>query len=244
LNQVEALDHTCAMGSITFHIHGERAPTAGEVDAVDISRSVRMFVSSSIAAMSSIRPALQAMEDMFTRDVAVAYTHEWAARASYPESTELLPPSSSIRATPNDGFSASRLHVARDGHAANPSSSITAFPHQEAVTHPPNSNAHALSSSTPSTLASALPESSVSGIHSVPSSSSTPEVYPRITFLSNEIVGLLKGLHKNNQANRVLVEAIFLGTRRASWSEDLATSLDISLGVATALATLMDELNT
>jgi hypothetical protein len=76
--QVEALDELCAVGSITFHIHGERRPNGGPPTVQNIGHNVTVILSTNLQGYTSVA---RAMEDVFTRDIAVSFAQTWHAQA-------------------------------------------------------------------------------------------------------------------------------------------------------------------
>jgi hypothetical protein len=92
--QAETLDRTTGMGSISFHIHGERAPNA------PITSNVAVYVSPSLHNNPAIEAAISNMCTIFSKDVAVGYGVDWLTRtvdAGYLSSKVLRPQSSPIR---------------------------------------------------------------------------------------------------------------------------------------------------
>jgi hypothetical protein len=122
--QGKALDRTAAMGSNSFHIHGERAKNAL------IASNVVMYVSLTLANNPAVEITIANMQAIFTEEVAVAFSADWLTRtvdAGYLPSSVLHPPSSPIKASrPNHDQSPSFIaSQTRRGHSLSHSSSIS-----------------------------------------------------------------------------------------------------------------------
>lgn len=68
----------CAVGSVTFHIHAERRPKSGVPTVQNIGQNVTVITSTNLDVYSN---ATRAMQDIFTRDIAVAFAQTWHAQA-------------------------------------------------------------------------------------------------------------------------------------------------------------------
>ncbi|TDL16255.1 hypothetical protein BD410DRAFT_844536 [Rickenella mellea] len=77
---ITALDRTCYVGSVTFHIHGERPPT-GPVTLQTVDRNVHMLVSDNIRHEPRCRDAIHQLRKAFQEDVAYPFVQEWQTRA-------------------------------------------------------------------------------------------------------------------------------------------------------------------
>jgi hypothetical protein len=103
------------MGTISFHIHGERARNAA------ISSNVSVYISPSIYNNPAADDAITRMRAIFADEVAVVFANDWLMRtvsAGYLSSNVLRPPSSPIKASRsnNDTSHWSVLH--KPGHVA------------------------------------------------------------------------------------------------------------------------------
>ena len=109
--QIEALDRTTAMGSVTFHIHGETRP--GGL----IPNNVLMYTSTNFLNNPAAAIALAKMKDIFTDEVAVGFGDDWlnrAVNAKYLSANVLSPTPSPIKAT-----SANQRHYASSTYSTN-----------------------------------------------------------------------------------------------------------------------------
>ena len=122
--QGEALDRTAGMGSISFHVHGERARNAS------IASNVVMYVSSALANNPAVEVAIANMRAIFTEEVAVAFAADWLTRtvdAGYLPSSVLCPSSSPIKASRSNRDQSPSVIASqtRQGRSLSHSSSIS-----------------------------------------------------------------------------------------------------------------------
>lgn len=189
--QIEALDELCAVGSITFHIHGERRPNAGPPTVQNIRRNVTVVCSTNLQHYTSIT---RAMEDLFTRDIAIPFAQMWYAQAVETGylSTNTLP----IVASPLRARDAARVFSppptpSREPSQMYPSSSLSTptrkVPNTKPFSpHPSQTVSKSRSPAKPSSTLStdnSSPPSSISSLSS--NSSSTVIAGPNVSYTHN-----------------------------------------------------------
>ena len=112
------------MGTISFHIHGERAKNAA------ISSNVSVYISPSLYNNPAADDAITRMRVLFADEVAVVFANDWLMRtvsAGYLSSNVLRPPSSPIKASRsnNEHIPLVGSPQTRPGHSLSHSSSIS-----------------------------------------------------------------------------------------------------------------------
>lgn len=78
LRQVEVLDELCAVGSVTFHIHGERRPGSGAPTVDNIAPNISSTTSTNLLGYSG---TIRMMQTIFARDIAVSFAGAWHENA-------------------------------------------------------------------------------------------------------------------------------------------------------------------
>jgi hypothetical protein len=267
--QAEALDRTTGMGSISFHIHGERAPNA------PIASNVAVYVSPSLHNNPAIEAAILNMRAIFSEDVAVGYSEDWLTRtvdAGYLSSKVLRPQSSPIKVSRSESVSAQTRAQAMRNHSPPLSPSIssvssldetasTASVAEPAPSHHSRS-AHASHSLSPGLVpravhakrknsaqalqqpvSTALP-TSLTMLSTVTLSGLTVQRMATGTTgssgpLSRDLLEFMVSIGKGGEEHHDLIREIYNYTGRALWEAAVMAELNINSGTAKALVSLM-----
>jgi len=77
--QTTALDHTCTVGTITFHMFAELPPSTGhkELSAELMCNNLNVFISDSLSNNVAITPALDEIERVIQDSILVPFANDW-----------------------------------------------------------------------------------------------------------------------------------------------------------------------
>ena len=78
-----ALDRTCAVGTITFHMFAELPPNTGActVSPELMADNLSIFISDSLIDNAAVAPALEEMEKIVRDAILVPFAQDWRHRA-------------------------------------------------------------------------------------------------------------------------------------------------------------------
>lgn len=255
------------MGSISFHVHGERARNAL------IAPNVVMYVSSTFANNPAVQVAIANMRAIFTEEVAVPFGADWLMRAvdaGYLPSSVLHPPSSPIKASPsrsNHDHSASVItSQTRRGRSLSHSSDISSVSSLTDPTSVANETTTRVHSGRPSPVLQPVRSTAhiSTGQTTLPTTMtmlstmtlSTPAITqiaagvpdgPRATvrvadtssLLSEDVKEFLVAIGRGRATDHDAIWEIYNYIGRALWEATVTSRLDLNTGTAKALVGLM-----
>lgn len=266
--QAEALDRTTGMGSISFHIHGERAPNT------PIASNVAVYVSPSLHNNPAIEAAISNMRVIFNEDVAVGYGVDWLTRtvdAGYLSSKVLRPQSSPIRPPRSEPVSARTPQAMRNrspslspsissvssldeiastvsvaepapshhGRSAHTSHSLSPGLVPRAVHAKRKNSAQALQQPVSTVLPTSLTMLSTVTLSGLAVQRTATDAAGSSGPLSRDLLEFMVSIGKGGEIHHDMIREIYNYTGRALWEAAVMVQLDINSGTAKALVSLM-----
>ncbi|KIM77840.1 hypothetical protein PILCRDRAFT_11730 [Piloderma croceum F 1598] len=269
---IEALDRTTALGSVTFHIHGECAPGAS------LGNNITVHASTMLLNNPGASDGLAHMAEIFRDDVAGAYREDWLLRAvneNYLPAQAMSPPSSPVKGAgvvaQQHFASLARAPKVRMECPPSTSSSIStassltesALAYHTHDSSPPTPRAKSRRTHTSAQPPShaALPAT----LHKTPIKVQTTSLLPSSLTLSstvtlsspvvsgtisgvtgsslpNVVEDFMKDIGKGGTDDHEIVRDIYLFTGRALWESSIMERVGLSLGSAKALVGLMSSI--
>lgn len=248
------------MGSISFHVHGERARNA------TIASNVAVYVSSAFANNPAAEAAISNMRAIFTEEVAVSFAADWLTRtvdAGYLPGSVLCPQSSPIKASRSkrDSSSASTPHTGRDRSSSHSStvSSASSLTDTTLVanettptrirpgrpspaTQPAHTNAR-ISTGQNTQYGTILPTTltmlSTMTLSAPAIARTATGVADGPSSLSEDVRGFMVSIGRDRVVDYDVVWETYNYIGRALWETTVAAQLDLNSGTAKALVCLM-----
>jgi hypothetical protein len=239
--QVEAIDQTCAVGTITFHIHGKRRPNAPQPTALNMKPNIVMFASKNLMSNPEATAGIRRLRDMFLDEIAVPYSMDWIRRAIRAQylSLDAVPFASNVIDLPRDLISTPsqpwRSPVApskdRQHSFNNSDSDCTSSPTSHASSPKFAAGMHRL-------------KSNVDGSFTDATRLAAPRLSPGVenetVAIPRDIQDLLSAIGKDAISNHSALHRIYHYTGRALWQSVVAEAFDLNEGTAKALVFLMN----
>ena len=245
-----ALDRTCAVGTITFHMFAELPPNTGvcTISPEMMADNLSVFISDSLIDNVAVAPALEEMEKIVRDAILVPFAQDWRHRAVasvYLSKNRVVleTVASPVRQHPSARTTSAVLSppaTPLPPHNS-PSTPVSPSPCGRDTSHQTLSP-RAPSTSSASDLLSNLSSLSLEDLFgaSMPTSSKKGKSAARCSPVSSttrDFIDCLPGVLPTNSLTTVEYALEHIG--RAQWEEYLRNELQVNSGLAKALALLM-----
>ncbi|KIM81190.1 hypothetical protein PILCRDRAFT_821643 [Piloderma croceum F 1598] len=241
---VEALDRLCAVGSITFHIHGERCPGSFLATPTTMAPNVTFVISNSLSAIAGVTEIADMLHASFIEHIAIPFSHDWLKRAvasGYLSHSVLSPPSSPTKAKARTQFAS--VSATKPSQPLAAAGSSFAW---HAVSTEPRATGDVFSS-VPSTSFLAQPSSAPPFLAPSPSGHNIFQqgsVFQQDAVLSRDIIDFMNDISHGCLEDIDFVKHVYLNVGRDKWLPMIQARFGVKNTTIMFLVSMLKKLDT